>query len=648
MSETYSSFKSTVIQRRKDIYDNHSVRNVYHPVWHTAMAFFEGEQWKIWSKLDKKLRDFEPSSLTRRMVINKVESIVTTFVAHYMKEMPTFNVNPNSNTPDDLNSADLSQNVLQVEYSLKLEEILGEYFYWKYIIGTGIRGLFWNPKASGEIKMPDYDANGQEEGSHIVTVPDIGQLYEKVINPFNFYPVGGNTVDNCTEILYVEALSLETIKEQFEVDAVEESVDTQLTSTGYKRDYQEGHRERFEKRARVFYYWKKPCGGFPKGAYAVIINDKVVKYRDNPYVQYGFNYPFFKSCAIPVPGQFWGKSPVEQIRRVQIAYNYVYSILIQTMERMGKLKWWLDRRSNVESNAINSNLGEFVYYTGGLNIPTPQQANLNPVPYYYFQILEWLDKAFEDITGFHEVKSARLPTGANNPSGVMVNLLLEQDETRLAPAIKQYLTSLKQEAKLYLKMVQDLYTEDRILKICGADKEAEIIDFHGSTIRDNNDVQIELAPLLSESRAAWEQTVFKALEMGIMDGRTAIQKLKLEHPKAILDEISDERLALRENTEMRQGKQRQPQDWENEDVHLHIHENFLRTATYEKLPDDIKQIFQNHRDATRQIQAQKFQQRLVAQQQAMQAAQPQMGAQGGQQPGQGGPQPGQGAPQGMA
>jgi hypothetical protein len=640
MAETFSSFKNGVVSRVDEIYKNHSVRSTYHPIWHTAMAFFEGEQWKVWSKIEKELRDFNPASLTRKLVINRVEKIVTTFVAHFIRELPTFYVNPNSNTPEDDNSADLGQNILQVEYSAKLEEVLPDYFYWKYIIGTGIRGLFWDPKASAEIKLPQYDDNGIETGSKVLSVPDIGQLRLKAINPFNFFPVGGSTIDDCTEIVYVEPMPLELVKSQFDFDAVEENIETNIGSSSYHRDYREDSREKFEKRSRVFHYWKSNCAGFNDGVYAVVINGQRIDYRDNPYLQYGYKFPFAKSCAIPVPGQFWGKSPVEQIRRVQICYNYVYSLIIQTMERMGKLKWLIPTQCEMDPTTIDNNVGEFVRYTSSPGTAPPTQANLSPLPYYYFQVLEWLDKAFEDITGFHEVKSARLPTGANNPSGVMVNLLLEQDETRLSPAIKQYTSSLKSEARLYLKMVQDLYMEERVLKITGVEKEAEIQDFRGATLADNNDVQVEIAPVLSESRSAWEQTVFKALEMQVIDPRTAIRKLKLEHPKSLLNELADERLALRENVEMRQGKPRMPQEWEEDEVHLRIHEGFMKTATYEKLPEETKQVFMQHRMATQQQQAMKFQQRIAAQQQQMAGPQPQASPQQGGQPNTGQAPPG--------
>jgi hypothetical protein len=361
-----------------------------------------------------------------------------------------------------------------------------------------------------------------------------------------------------------------------------------------------------------------------KGFYGLVINKKIVKDKENPYIQWGYPYPFFKSCAIPIPGRFWGKSPVELLRKTQIAYNYVYSLLIQTMERMGKLKWMVHKSNPIEDGALNSKIGEVVYYGGpsGTMQNPPIQANLNPVPYYYFQLLEWLEKAFEDISGFHEVKSARLPTGANNPSGVMVNLLLEQDETRLTPAIKEYTNSVKQEARLYLKMVQDLYTEDRILRIGGAEKEALILDFKGANLRGNDDVSIELAPILSESRSTWEQFVWQALSQGVMDARTAIRKLKLEHPKTMVNELIDEQLALRENTEMRQGNERIVDEFHVDEIHLPIHEGFMKSKTFENLPNEIQGIFQKHRDEHLQNQAKKFQQQTAAMQQQQMAGQP--------------------------
>jgi len=620
-SNTYADFKGKVVERTNKIYKNHTVKQRLHPVWHTALAFFEGKQWRRWVK-SQGLKDFKPANVSRKIVVNKIEKIVTTFVAHFERELPTFLVNPNSESPDDTNASQLSETVLKVEYTPMLEAILGSFFYWKFIIGTGIRGLFWNPTASAEIKLPILNPDtGEEESSEVRVAPDVGKIYSKVINPFNFYPVGGADIDDCTEILYVEALPLDMIQSLYDFKATKENIKVGESSSNFDRDFEEGHTEKFEERAKVFQYYRKESKSFPNGLFSVVINEKVVKYQANPYLQWGCNYPFFRSRAIPIPGQFWGKSPVEQLRKVQIVYNYVYSLIVTTMERMGKLKWWVPKNAGIEDKVISNKIGDISFYTAQPNVPPPQQASLSPLPYYYFQILDQLDKSFEDISGFHEVKSARLPTGANNPSGVMVNLLLEQDETRLAPAVREYLTTCKNEAKLYLKMVQKLYEEDRILRVVGEDKSAEIIDFRGSKIMGNDDVQVELAPILSDSRASWEQTVWKALELGAIDARTAVRKLKLEHPKTVLNELADERLALRENILMRAGEQRGIQEWEDDQVHLSILESFMRTPTFEKLPGETQGLFIEHRKAHQEQEAKKFQQTLNAQvQQAQQMA----------------------------
>ena len=640
MSElnTYKSFKGKASQRVDTIYKNHAVKQRLHPVWHTALAFFEGKQWKKWVR-NQGLRDFKPENVSRKIVINRIEKIVTTFVAHFERELPTFFVNPNSETPDDTNAAGLSETVLKVEYAPILEEILGSFFYWMFTVGTGVRGLFWNPNASAEIKLGTYNPDtGDPEGSRIEIVEKVGKIYSKVINPFNFYPVGGADIDDCTEILYVEALPLDAIQGLYDFKATKENIKVGESSSHFDRDFEEGHTEKFEERARVFQYYRKESEGFPDGLFSVVINGKEVKYQENPYLQWGTNYPFFRSRAIPIPGQFWGKSPVEQLRKVQIVYNYVFSLIVTTMERMGKLKWWVPKGAGVEDKIISSKIGEISFYSAQPNVPAPQQASLSPLPYYYFQILDQLDKAFEDISGFHEVKNARLPTGANNPSGVMVNLLLEQDETRLAPAVREYLTTCKKEAKLYLKMVQKLYEEDRILRVVGEDKNAEVMDFRGSKIMGNDDVQVELAPLLSDSRSSWENTVWKALETGVIDPKTAVRKLRLEHPKTVLNELADERLALRENILMRSGEQREVQEWEDDGVHLSILETFMRTSTYEKLPEETQGLFMEHRKGHQKQEAEKFQQTLNAQiQQAQQMAMATQPSQGGGQP----PQEGQ-------
>lgn len=612
--------KSEILARKEKIYRNHSVKTKLHPTWHTALAFYEGNQWKKWSTKLRGMRDMKPLDITRKLTINKIEKIVTTFVAHFRKENPNCNVNPNSNTSDDVNAANLSQDVLKAEYIPKLEEVLTDYFYWKYIVGIGIRGLFWNPNASAKLKLPYYE-NGMMAGQEFREVPDVGQLYLKTINPFNFFPVGGSKIEDSTEILYVEYLPIQKIDQMFNFKATPEAFGADTMTGTYSRDYDENEYETFEERAKVFQYWQKPSGKHKDGKYSVMVNDKTIDLKDNPYSQYSHPYPFFKSCAIPIPGKIWGKCPVELLRKTQISYNYVYSILIQTLEKMGKLQWWIPKGSQVDKTAVNSKLGTINYYAAQPGQAPPSPVTPPSIPMYYFQILHELDKAFEDISGFHEVKaSARLPTGAKNPSGVMVGLLLEQDENRLTPAVKEYLLSVKQEAKLYLEMAQDLYQESRILKIGGEEKEALIRDFMGAQLGGNNDVEVELAPIFTDSRAAWEQTVWNALDRQAIDARTAIRKLRLEHPKQLEDILAEERLAIRENNEMRQGTQRNVEDFHVDEVHMPIHETLMKTKTYENLDPRIQQIFMAHREQHLQKQAEKFQQRLKEQAQ-MQAAQ---------------------------
>lgn len=618
-----ANFKEKLVQRVDDIYRNSAVKSRLHPEWHTALSFYEGNHWRKYDQKLKKFKDMFPQELKKRITVNRIEKIVTTFVAHFLKEMPTIIANPNSNTPDDVNAAELSQQVAQNEYIPKLERVLTEYFYWKYITGTGIRGLFYDPNASAQLRLPIYDEQGIEIARIPQEIEGVGQLYLKAINPFNFYPVGGSSIEDCTEILYVESLPVDRIKDLYNVSEVTpESVNTDSVTGKYPRDIGEFEQETFEDRAKVYQYWRRKSGEFKKGLYAVIINGKIRKYGDNPYVKYSHPYPFFKSSAIPIPGKFWGKSPVELLRKIQISSNYVYTQIIQYVEKMGKAKWWIPRGSNVAEESISTKMGEVSYYTAAPGTHAPMSENLKPLPYYFFQLLDYFDKAFEDISGFHEVKSARLPTGANNPSGVMVNLLLEQDETRLTPAIKEYTNSVKREAKLYLEMVQDHYDEPRMLKIGGPETETLIRDFRGAMLSGNTDVKVELAPILSESRAAWEQTLSNALQIGAIDPRTYLQKMKLEHPKQMKDMFVEEALANRENNEMRFGQMRNVLEFHVDEIHLPIHETFMKTKTFENLNEQIQALFWNHREAHLKNQAAKFEQKMAAQQQQTMANQP--------------------------
>jgi len=383
-----------------------------------------------------------------------------------------------------------------------------------------------------------------------------------------------------------------------------------------------GRNSQVEDRVKVFQFWKKRTKKEPDGVFLVQINDKIIHKDINAYCQEYANgkrfsnpNPFFSSRALPIPGSIWGKSPVESMRKIQISYNYIYSVLMMTLERMGKMKWLIPKQAKLDKKHFDSNIGEVLYYQAYPDIPPPRETPLAPIPHYFFQILQWLDKAFEDASGFHEVKHARLPTGANNPSGVMVNLLLEQDETRMAPTSKEYLRTIRNQAKLYLEMVQFLYDENRLLVISGEEKDYEIIDFKGADLRENHDVRVEMKPVLSESRAAYEQTVFNALDRQIIDPRTALKKLKLEHPKTLEDFLSQERKAIRENNELRHGMPTKIDEWHVDQIHLAIHEGFMLTKQFENLNPMKKQAFATHREEHFNRYQEKMKQQMMLQQQ---------------------------------
>jgi hypothetical protein len=91
-----------------------------------------------------------------------------------------------------------------------------------------------------------------------------------------------------------------------------------------------------------------------------------------------------------------------------------------------------------------------------------QPASLPP---YVVNQLQWYDRAFEDVSGMHEVSNARLPSGVKSGRALLV--LQEQDDTRLAPTKTRFHKAIEEIGVMALQLYSEFQTEDREYQIVG-------------------------------------------------------------------------------------------------------------------------------------------------------------------------------------
>jgi hypothetical protein len=103
---------------------------------------------------------------------------------------------------------------------------------------------------------------------------------------------------------------------------------------------------------------------------------------------------------------------------------------------------------------------------------------------------------------------------SNQASGVMVDILRDAAEQGHLPDVDRFYRAYKRVKRKQLILAQEVYTEERMIKIPDAGNRSKVIPFKGANLRNNTDVRIELASGAASTRAGQVNLILKLTEQG--------------------------------------------------------------------------------------------------------------------------------------
>jgi hypothetical protein len=148
------------------------------------------------------------------------------------------------------------------------------------------------------------------------------------------------------------------------------------------------------------------------------------------------------------------------------------------------------------------------------------------MPQYIYTECADIKKSIYDLFGLSEVSRGQLPS-ASIP-GVGINLLLEQDETRIGIEVEAHEHSWARVGALILKFADKYYITDRKLKTKGKNLEYNIKTFNGAMLRKNFDVTVIRGSTVPNSKVLKRQEITNLYQMGLYGSPTdptVIQKV---------------------------------------------------------------------------------------------------------------------------
>jgi len=270
-----------------------------------------------------------------------------------------------------------------------------------------------------------------------------------------------------------------------------------------------GVQEQMKNAAIELSYYEKRSEKYPQGRHVIVANGVLLK---NDVLTIG-EYPFEKWDDIIVAGKFYSEAAVTHARPLQDQYN---RSLVRTSEWVNKMlsgKYLAAKGHGLASEALNDRSGEVVEYNFVPNCPPPGAMQIPVIPEYAYAERKEIQTDLFDQFGLSEVSRGQLPS-AGIPA-VGMQLLIEQDETRIGIEVEQHEHAWARFMTKILKFANRCYKTQRQIKK-KSQNGYRFISFNGDDLSSEPDVRVVRGSTIPTSRALRRQDILNAYSQGLM------------------------------------------------------------------------------------------------------------------------------------
>ncbi|MCL2847575.1 MAG: hypothetical protein FWE13_02335 [Firmicutes bacterium] len=527
-----------------------------------------------------------------REAFNHIAPIFETRLAKLGRVRPKMSVRPSSDDENDIRTAKTASKILSsVGSTLELDRIVQSATMWSELCGSSFYKLSWDNLAGKNI--------GSVAGRNIFE----GEIRVDVCPPFEVYPSSlmVDDLDKLESIIHAKAVPMEQVARIYGVE-VEEGEDVSVfglssfssgglslrgTVNGISRTKADGH-------CLVIERYTRPTPLNPNGELCIIAGNKLLYLGELPYLNgiHGTpDFPFIKQDCIKRAGSFFGTSVIERLIPIQRAYNAVKNRKHEFLNRisMGILA--------VEDGSVDVNNLEMeglapgkilVYRQGGA---VPRLLETGRVPIDFTQEEDRLFNEFMSISGVSEIMRTSMPM--TNLSGVAIQLLIEQDDTRLSITAEHIRFAIRNIGRQVLRLYKQFAGSGRLSRVVGDSGEVELLYWNKSDIT-CDDVVMETQNEISSTPAVRQSMMFDLIRMGLLSDEDG--KISDASRYKILDTLGyggweflrdleslNINKAAKENLEFYKLDTIEVSEIDRHDLHIIEHTKFGLTAEFDRL-----------------------------------------------------------------
>jgi hypothetical protein len=318
--------------------------------------------------------------------------------------------------------------------------------------------------------------------------------------------------------------------------------------------------------------------------------------------------PFIKTVCVQRPGSFFGNCVMERLLGPQRRYNAWRNRRAEYLTRVAIGTLVMTEGSVVDLAQLEENIGApGTIIRKRRNFEDPHWMETPSLPGSFEAEGPLILHEFTAISGVSETtRMSEAPEGVK--SGVALDTIIAQDNTRLSLTVGNIETSKVKWAKQILRLYRQFGDQGRVLRTVGPDNSVDVLYWDSKDITD--DVIIQTSALNADTPAQRRQMVIQLIGLGFFndqpDGsmsngsKSKVLELLQYGDWEYSVDVADLQIkcAQRENHEMMQGALPEPKDYHDETIHASEHIKFMLSDEFREQNEEsmglLEQFVQQH------------------------------------------------------
>lgn len=572
-------------------------------IWMTNIAYLLGFDSVYY---DPQAKQFRPSNAAttyvrrNRMRSNQLLPAAQNRLARMLKSPPKYDVVPNSMDEEDKEAARLGLEAINMVWNQQaINRKRIDLGMWIQQCGHAFIKVSFDPDLGDPLIDPQSDEIMGYEGAARV---DVSSALECFADPL------AKTLEEATWFAQCKVRKLDYFKTHYPErgDLVKEEgawllsaqYEMRINSLNSASSGSSGTTEQMKNAAIEISYYEKRSKKHPNGRHIIAANGVLLKNDELPFGE----IPFAKFDDAVIGGKFYSEALLTHARPLQDQYNRLLEKRKQWADRLLAGKYIAAKGHGIIQEALNDQSGELIEYSPVPNAPEPHAVQVPVMPQYAYTESESIKKDLYDIMGISEISRGQLPSASIPAMGMQI--LLEQDETRIGIEVEQHEHAWARVGQLILKCISKNYVTDRTLKTKGKNLQYEIKKFTGEDLRSNFDVTVIRGSTVPNVKVLQRQEIMNTYSQGLLGDPN--DPLVREKVLGMLEYGDVSEMWQKQRTDMAQIsrtiKQIEAEEMpevnklDNHPVHMDVKNEYRKSEKFERLSPKSKMLLVNDID----------------------------------------------------